>query len=339
MKDFISKPSNFSRIEFWAVTTIFVFAIFFHISSHLGGSWNLANSAEARTEGNAGIINLKTKKTRIEGFNGSVTLGYTQGKYPKTNEGINFNYRVGKVNLFTNINHGFNKNFGDLTIKRNLRNSTSNELENYFDQKTLRINTGSSWSTRTGIDYIASKKTNFGFAFNHFASENTLDNTNQTNISNAAKHLQSVTKAKLDNRSQWKNYGLNFNFRTVLDSTGRELTAEGDYVTYDATNNQLMINSYFDADGNYLAKADSLRGILPNNADIYSGRIDYTHPLKKGAKLDLGVKSSLVRTDNNSGYDSLQFGRVIPDLNRSNHFLYKEASTLPYFMVPLARWE
>jgi hypothetical protein len=286
--------------------------------------------ARYEAEGNAGVINLKTKKTRIEGFNGSVSLGYTQGKYPKTNEGITFNYRVGKVNLFTNINHGFNKNFGDLTIKRNLRNSGSNELENYFDQQTRRVNTGSSWSSRTGMDYIASSKTNFGFAFNHFANENTLDNTNQTNISDATKHLQSVTRAKLNNNSEWKNYGLNLNFRTVLDSTGRELTAEGDYITYDGTNNQLMINSYFDAAGHPLAKADSLRGILPNEVKIYSGRMDYVHPLNKGAKLEAGLKSSITRTDNNSGYDSLQFGRVIPDRNRSNHFVYEENINAAY---------
>src|SRR5688572_14514510 len=51
MKDFISKPSNFSKIEFWAVTTIYVFALFFHISDHLSGSWNLSDTSVSRTVG------------------------------------------------------------------------------------------------------------------------------------------------------------------------------------------------------------------------------------------------------------------------------------------------
>lgn len=35
MKNFINKLSNFNRIEFWAVTTLFVFIVFFHISDAL----------------------------------------------------------------------------------------------------------------------------------------------------------------------------------------------------------------------------------------------------------------------------------------------------------------
>ena len=35
MKDFISKPANFSRIEFWGATTIYVFSVFFLISYSL----------------------------------------------------------------------------------------------------------------------------------------------------------------------------------------------------------------------------------------------------------------------------------------------------------------
>ena len=37
MKEFISKPANFVRVEFWAVTTIFVFIIFFHITDAVTG--------------------------------------------------------------------------------------------------------------------------------------------------------------------------------------------------------------------------------------------------------------------------------------------------------------
>lgn len=37
MKDFISKPANFVRVEFWAVTTIFVFMVFFHITDAVTG--------------------------------------------------------------------------------------------------------------------------------------------------------------------------------------------------------------------------------------------------------------------------------------------------------------
>lgn len=49
MKDFINKPANFNRIEFWAATTLFVFLVFFHISDavHNGETRAQVSSAEA----------------------------------------------------------------------------------------------------------------------------------------------------------------------------------------------------------------------------------------------------------------------------------------------------
>ena len=47
MKDFISKPANFSKLEFWGATTFFVFAVFFLISEALNIGLN--------TTGNNGI--------------------------------------------------------------------------------------------------------------------------------------------------------------------------------------------------------------------------------------------------------------------------------------------
>ena len=40
MKDFISKPDTFRKIEFWAVTTTYVFAVFFLINAALGDAWS-----------------------------------------------------------------------------------------------------------------------------------------------------------------------------------------------------------------------------------------------------------------------------------------------------------
>lgn len=49
MKAFIYKNENFNRIEFWGVTTLFVFAVFFHITHALGD-----NLVWSREVGNAG---------------------------------------------------------------------------------------------------------------------------------------------------------------------------------------------------------------------------------------------------------------------------------------------
>jgi hypothetical protein len=77
-------------------------------------------------------------------------------------------------------------------------------------------------------------------------------------------------------------------------------------------------------------KADTLLGALPQNIKIYSGKVDYLHPLKKGARFEAGIKSSFVKTDNNASYDSIQYGAMVHDYNRSNHFIYQENINAAY---------
>ena len=116
----------------------------------------------------------------------------------------------------------------------------------------------------------------------------------------------------------------------MLDTAGKELTADFDYMNYDSKNSQVMINSYFNEPGNSIGKADTLLGALPQIITIYSGRMDYTHPIKKGTNLEAGIKSSIVNTDNNARYDSIQYGSLAHDYNRSNHFLYRENINAAY---------
>ena len=43
-------------------------------------------SAKYDAAGSAGIINIKTRKSQSDGFNGSLTTSYGQGVYPKNNK-------------------------------------------------------------------------------------------------------------------------------------------------------------------------------------------------------------------------------------------------------------
>jgi iron complex outermembrane receptor protein len=280
--------------------------------------------------GNAGIINIKTKKNTTVGYNGSLTATYMQGRYPKMNEGFNFNYRAGKVNVFTNLNHNYREGFGKLNIQRNIRDNSTSVIENYFDQQSDKLRQGSSYNGKIGLDYFVSKKTTVGIVVNGTSSPSRFNNQNVTNISTPSKVLESVTRATVDENNEWKSFSTNLNFRTLLDAKGKELTADLDYLTYGSTNRQFMVNSYFDAAGGTFQKADTLQGYLPQDIKVYSGRLDYTNPISKTSKFEAGIKSSIVRTDNNAIYDSIQYGSIVRDLNRSNHFIYEENINAAY---------
>ena len=126
--------------------------------------------------GNAGVINLKTKKKTTAGYSGGVNGAYTQGRYAKTSGGGNMTYRAGKLALFGNLNYSANRNFERLTIQRHLRDPQTGALENHFDQYNDKNMKGSSYNGKIGLDYFATKKTTLGVslsgAYSPFRSAN-----------------------------------------------------------------------------------------------------------------------------------------------------------------------
>ena len=291
--------------------------------------------------GNAGIVNIKTKKNKQFGYSGSFTLGYGQGFYPKLNEGFNFNYRKGKINVFTNLSHNYRRGFGELDIFRNFLNSSTKAVESHFDQQARMNNENNSFNGKLGIDYSASRKTTFGVVLNGSVSPGDFQNRNINNLYNPPGTLVEVTKALSTQEENWKNFSTNLNFRHVIDSAGKEITADVDYVTYDADQHHRLTNSYFTPSGIEKRKADTLYGNLPQLINIYSGKIDYLHPLKKGARFEAGVKTSFVKTDNNAQYDTVHYGMMMRDHNRSNFFIYEENINAAYVNLsgPLSnRW-
>jgi outer membrane receptor protein involved in Fe transport len=280
--------------------------------------------------GNAGIINIKTKKSKQLGYNGSANVGYGQGYYPRFNEGINLNYRVNKVNVFTNLSHNYNSGRNVLTIQRNFHDANTGEIKSQFDQTATMKNELNSFNGKVGMDYFASKNTTVGFVVTGFTSDRSFLNKNVTDIYETQTATTEQTKAISSANQDWKNFSTNINFRQVLDTSGTELTADLDYIMYDSKNYTSLDNAYLDLLGNPKGRPDTLLGTLPQNIKIYSGKVDYTHPLRKGARFDAGLKSSFVRTDNDADYDSLLNGQRVNDLSRSNHFIYEENINAAY---------
>ena len=289
--------------------------------------------------GNSGVINIKTKKNKQFGYNGSVSLGYGQGRYPKLNESVTFNYRKNKVNLFANAGYSYRKNFNDLDIQRNFIEKGSGILTSIFEQESRIRENSQSFNAKAGMDFYASKKTTLGFVVSGYTNPNEFKNTSDINIYNANHDLQSITKAYSAVDGKWKNISTNLNFRHQFDSTGKELTADVDYLQYNKSASQVLINSYYDKDGFPNHIPDTLLGNLPQDIKIYTVKTDYVHPLKKGAKLEMGLKTSFVKTDNNAQYDSLLNGNQVPDFGRTNYFVYEENINAAYinFSKPLTK--
>ena len=289
--------------------------------------------------GNAGIINIKTKKTKQFGYSGSLSSTWAQGRYAKLSESANFNYRKNKVNLFTNLSFSDRKNFQNLDIQRKFIDNSTKEVKSLFDQTGRLRDGGQSFNGKLGFDYFANKKTTVGLVLNGFHSPGFFNSRSNVSISDPFAVLQSRTLSTTSNDKNWNHLGANFNYRHVFDSTGKELTIDADYLSYKSTNAQDLFNAYYKPDGSPLTKSDTLLGSLPQQIKIYTAKADYVHPLKNNAKFEAGIKTSFVKTDNNAIYDSLENGMRMRDLGRSNHFIYDENVNAAYvnYSRPLSK--
>jgi Outer membrane protein beta-barrel family len=272
--------------------------------------------------GNAGIINIRTKKNNIRGMNGSLTLGYRQGRYLKTNNSFNFNYRRNKFNLFTTLGFNDNVTFQDLYIDRNYLNLDGSPAS-YFRQRSYIKSATQTPSAKVGIDYYVSDKTTLGIVANAFMENGQQSTANLSQVLDATEVLQQNVYADNRNRSTFRSASLNANFRHEFDSTGRSLTIDADHVAYFNSGTQIFKNDVYSPEG-LLTYHDQLDGKLPSQIKIYAAKSDYNHPFKNGFVLGAGVKGVYTTTDNAVNYDRTVDGVTAPDYSITNHFIYHE---------------
>lgn len=272
-------------------------------------------SAKYEAAGNAGIINIKLKKNKSFGTNGSVTAGYAVGIFPKYNAGVSLNHRNKKINVFSNYNYNWNRTENHFDLYRNL-------ADTIFDQHSLMANKNQSHGFKAGLDYFASKRSTIGLMVNGNFLRNNFANNSKTNIYyQPTNSLVKILEAKNTNAMKRDNANFNLNYR-YADTAGRELNVDADYGLFRIKGDQLQPNYYYSASGNYLY--DVVYNMLaPTDIDIYSLKADYEQNLKKG-RLGFGGKISFV----NSGNDFQRYnvyGNVKDlDKERSNNFDYKE---------------
>ncbi len=294
-------------------------------------------SAKYDAAGNSGIINLKTKKSKTMGMNGSVSVSYLQGNYPKFPNSFSFNYRKGKVNFFSNGGYTFWQNDSRQILDRKFHNTNPASV---FAQEGWQKNTSNNFNLRLGMDYAMDAKTNLGFTVNGVSNRNNGINTSYGDFYKLGSNtIDSSIAADNLTRRTWKSFSANVNFRRQLNANGRELSADLDYIRYDLKLNQYTDNRVIyptDPVSQYL-----LRAILPTTIDIYTAKVDYTHPLGKDAKFETGVKTSLVKTDNNAPYETWDEtqGKWVDDV-RKDHFAYDEQVSAVYinFSKQIRKW-
>ncbi|HYH57365.1 MAG TPA: outer membrane beta-barrel family protein, partial [Anseongella sp.] len=290
-------------------------------------------SAKYEAAGNSGIINIKLKKNKEAGVNGSANASFSQGKKYRTDGGLDLNYRDSKLNVFSNYSYGRRIGARQLNLTRNFFLRESDIIDRSFLQVSDMTMPSDNHSIKGGIDYYLDEKNTLGLMISGNVGKWESENPTMTRIVNPDESMRSGSHSLNTIDDSWNSFTYNLNYKHVFDSAGRELTGDVDYSRSAFNSDQYFHTEFFDASGETSGNSSVRRGAIPSGTDIYTGKIDYVQPLKGGLKLGTGWKSSFVDTDNNVRYDSLAGSSWNVDHATTNHFRYRENINAGYLNI------
>ena len=287
-------------------------------------------SARYDASGNSGIIDIRLKKGNKAGTNGSVSMSYGRGEYSKINPSFNINSKTKNLNVFASYNYGYREDYNKLDILRDFYSSSGqmtggNDYNNYFKFGFNNHN------LRVGADYNLGKKVILGISANGIFSKGDITSDSRAKSFNAADQNTGSFITAGNNSPERSNQSFNLNYKHTLDTSGRELSADLDYASFRSDEIQNYLTHYYDLEESPTRTPYNLFGDLSGRLDIKSVKIDYSQPIKAwGAKLEAGIKSSWVESDNDVLFSDRSNGGDVVDEGKSNHFIYKENINAAY---------
>jgi outer membrane receptor protein involved in Fe transport len=240
-------------------------------------------SAKYNPEGMSGIINIILHKNSNEGFNGSINSGVTFGITPKVNSALNLNYKVGKVNFYTNygFNHGINSNHG---YTDSFRPNFENEQDFKFKNKN------SSHLIKLGMDYYINDRNTISF----YTNQNIVNGSgNGLTIVNYLDATQRDSRQFFDSKSDNNTQTYDFVYKHDFTKKGETIDFQTNF-----SNTKGYENTDYELDViNPISSTATLNDIdrVTNSLQI---NIDYVNPLSETVKLEVGAESRIQRITN-----------------------------------------
>lgn len=278
-------------------------------------------SSKYDAEGTAGILNINLKKNTLQGINGSV-YGSINHNFKQTGftAGGNIAHKKGRWNSFLFLDGARRVGGREATFTRVFYGDVKTT---YFDQvATGNFKAEGPPSVRLGTDYTLTDKHSVGFMAAFTTNTAHSDFLTNTYIGNAPKTPFQYIDADNFNSNTYTNYTGNVHWVNKMDTLGTQLSTDFDFVKITNRGEGFFYNTFTNI-GNGPPTHDNLYTSTPNGYDILSGKIDFVRPLKKGHKMEAGLKASHVESDNDSRFYFANNGLVL-DPQRTNHFTFQE---------------
>ena len=281
----------------------------------------ITNPSSKYDAAGSSIINIKLKKEQRKGTNGSVSTSLGMGKYVKNNNSISINHRNKKINIFANYSFAYREAYNGLVLDRNFYEN-NNFKEAYIQDNYLKFKFNNHIA-KAGMDYYLNDKNVIGFSVGLVSNKFNLNGDNANTTLNSSHTPESTFNTQNTSNDNWTNVSVNLNHKYTIDSLGSEISTDFDYINYSNSSLQNFETRTHQINSG-TNQLDIMKGDMNGKLNIYSLKSDLTKNFKNDWKLESGIKTSFVKTDNDMKFFNVDNGVLNPDPRKTNHFIYEE---------------
>lgn len=232
-----------------------------------------------------GIINIRMKRSKKQGINGSISAGIGTNK--RYNTSLNLNYGLGKWNFFSAYNYnGFSNPTQAFTDRTNYNQGA---ISQYYNQQASNVFTNSNQMGRIGFDYLFSAKHKFSLSGTYSTRSFQVDETQHFKFLNPDETLSLYGNRLVSSLGKFKNISIQPTWQ--LEYGKHEFKADLVYTYSDSKNTSAFNSSDFNAQDQLLPNNPNLQN---NNGHAYVntvvGTLDYKKKYSDTTFYEAGIR-------------------------------------------------
>ncbi len=265
--------------------------------------------SEFQVEANEGVINIVMKKSKTNGYNGTLKMNNSQTFYNNPSSGIALNARQNKWSFSTNFNMGSWRQREKYTLTNGNDTFQNNSFGTMDDPNK---NYGGSMN----IDYEINKKQSLGFSYNVRYNKSFGSVLDMTNYENGVLSNRTINRED----AQTRNHNFNLNYEIKTDTLGSKLSSNVSYLWFNRDKVSVGESLPLKAGARYSAFQQAVPQIINN----YAANIDYIKKFRNESTFAIGSSYNYTNTDSDTRQNDFDGTQFVTNNTLSNHFIYKE---------------
>lgn len=244
------------------------------------------------SEGNAGIINIVTKKIKTKGYNGSIN--YNPGMGQRFGNSINaaLNFKSNKLTIYSNVVSMYKTFFDRYDFTKHVEYNGNTTI---FNQTGVHENLRKYLNGKIGLDYELTKNTTVGISV-----------ASSINDANPTEHGYTLMGGYndtgfdrynyiSDEKTVWTNSNYNFNAEHRFDTLGTTLNLSIDLTGFKNASDRKSESQFFKADDSYAKSPLGYDTRNKSNVSIFTQKLDFQKNITSSWLLEVGAKASFVK--------------------------------------------